>query len=121
MSYLKRTMLLLSLLAVVLVAAGCQMVHVQDDKGKPISWAEVSTSTNRSGASNFPVKTDLFGNAMIGISQEEAGTREWLIISKGGYHTKRIIRPTEGAVDVTLLKTSTLPPVVNPADAKKKD
>ena len=99
----------------VLCVAGCQIVHVKDHHGKPIKWANVSTSTRGSGSSNFPVKTDLLGNATLMISQEQPGTREWLEVSKEGYITRRIIRPDDATVPVILMKA---PP--SRVDAEKK-
>ena len=97
--------LLVCLSLAVLCVAGCQVVNVKDQHGKPIRWANVSTSTQASGSSNFPVKTDMFGNATLMISQEQPGTREWLTVSKTGYITSRIIRPEDPTVPVTLMKS----------------
>ncbi len=90
--------------AAVLFLAGCQMVHVTDQQGKPIFWADVSSSTQESGASGIPVKTDALGYATLPMSQEAPGSREWLEVSKDGYMPRRIVRPEDGNVEVQLLK-----------------
>ena len=94
--------LLICLSLAVLFIAGCQIVNVKDQHGKPIPWANVSTSTRMSGGAGFPVKTDMFGNATLMISQEPPGTREWLTVSKTGYISRRIIRPEDTNVPVVL-------------------
>ncbi|GAG26230.1 unnamed protein product, partial [marine sediment metagenome] len=43
--------------------------------------------------------------ATLLISQEQPGTREWLTVSKTGYITRRIIRPEDPTVPVTLMKS----------------
>ena len=108
--------LLVCLALAVLCVAGCQIVHVKDHHGKPIKWANVSTSTRASGSSNFPVKTDMLGNATLMISQEQPGTREWLVVSKEGYITRRVIRPDDPNVEVVLPKAPQ-----SRVDAKKKE
>ena len=108
--------LLVCLSLAVLCVAGCQVVHVKDQHGKPIRWANVSTSTRGSGSSNFPAKTDMLGNATLMISQEQPGTREWLTVSKEGYITKRIIRQDDPNVEVILMQA---PPLS--VDAEKKE
>jgi hypothetical protein len=100
-----------------LPVAGCQIVHVTDQDGKAISWANVSATTQTAGTVGFPVKTDMLGNATLPISQEQPGTREYLEISKQGYITRRIIRPEDGRVEVQLMRS---PRVPAKADAKKK-
>jgi len=87
-----------------LLVAGCQVVHVTDQQGKPVFWADVSATTQDSGATGIPVKTDAMGNATLPMSQEAPGSREWLEIRKEGYLTRRIVRPEDGSVEVQLLK-----------------
>ena len=98
------SMLLAGLLAVVFCAAGCQIVHVEDPAGKPIAWADVSTSTSTGATSMFIAKTDFLGNATLSISQEPPGTREYLHVTKEGYTSYRAMRPAEGQVTVVLRK-----------------
>jgi hypothetical protein len=87
-----------------LFVAGCQMVHVTDQQGKPIAWADVTATTQSGGATGLPVKTDLLGIATLPMSQEAPGAREWLEVRKQGYLTRRIVRPEDGSVEVQLLK-----------------
>ena len=97
--------LLICLSLAVLCATGCQVVHVKDQLGTPVRWANVSTSTRASGTSSFPVKTGLFGDATLMLSQEPPGTREWLTVTKTGYLTRRVIRPEDPTVEVILMKS----------------
>ncbi len=107
--------LLVCLSLAVLCVAGCQVVNVKDRLGNPIRWANVSTSSRASGTGSFPVKTDLFGNATLMISQEPPGTLEWLTVTKTGYRTSRIVRPEDPTVDVILIKSPS-----SSLDAKEK-
>lgn len=90
----------LGLLAVGL--AGCQIVHVKDSQGEPVAWADVYTSVQGQGESNFPAKTDFLGNATLMVSQEPAGTPEYIIVRKDGYIPGKIVRPESSSVDITL-------------------
>jgi len=105
------------LAAALLLVTGCQIVHVTDQQGNPIFWADVSASTQESGSVGMPVKTDAMGNATLAMSQEAPGTREWLEVSKDGYMTRRIVRPEDGTVEVQLLKA---PSATNSQDAQAR-
>ncbi|MCD4824695.1 MAG: hypothetical protein K8S55_08810 [Phycisphaerae bacterium] len=130
MERITRSMLLAGLLVVVFCSVGCQIVSVEDQAGKPIAWADVSTSTTAGSTSMFTAKTDLLGNATIGLSQEPPGTREYLEVSKEGYTSYRALRPTEGQVTVRLKKINKHGPRVvgpkvspfrvSPSNAEKK-
>ncbi|MBN1942859.1 MAG: carboxypeptidase regulatory-like domain-containing protein [Phycisphaerae bacterium] len=100
-----------------LFAAGCQIVHVTDQNGKAVAWADVSATTQDSGATGIPTKTDLMGLAPLPMSQEAPGTREWLEIRKEGYITRRIVRPEDGKVEVQLIRAPGAP---KSPDAKAK-
>jgi len=101
-----------------LLVAGCQVVHVTDQQGKAIGWADITATTQDGGATGLPVKTDLLtGNATLPMSQEAPGTREWLEIRKDGYLTRRIIRPDDPNVEVQLLRA---PGAARNQNAKKK-
>lgn len=82
--------------------AGCQVVHVKDTSGEPVFWADVTTSVQGREDSPFPAKTDLLGNATLPISQEPAGTAEYITVRKEGYLPAKIVRPEGGTAEVTL-------------------
>jgi hypothetical protein len=99
----------LALLGLTLLGAGCQIVHVQDQEGKPVFWAEVRTRTATS-ESNFPVMTDLLGNATLLASDEDEGVQEFLTVSKEGYiPVSNFVRTREGKMVVTLQETRAVP------------
>ena len=98
-----------------LLGAGCQMVHVQDEEGKGISWAEVRVRTATS-ESKFPVMTDFFGNATLLTTSEPEGTQEFLEVSKDGYiPVNNFARTREGTMIVTLRKMRAVPAEATPA------
>lgn len=98
-----KSILFASLFLMVLFPVGCQIVHVTDQNGKPVAWADVSAATQE-GSSGIPVKTDLLGNATLPMSQAAPGTREWLEVRKDGFLTRRIVRPEDNRVEVQLLR-----------------
>ncbi|MCK5114462.1 MAG: hypothetical protein KAR11_06840 [Phycisphaerae bacterium] len=112
----------LSLIAVVglmmLVATGCQMVRVQDQHGNPVNWAAVTTGPEGKKASSLPVMTNILGDAALPKSMSDK--REILQVSKDGYETKTLPRPTEDQVTVKLEKIGTAAPAKKaPAPAAK--
>jgi hypothetical protein len=101
--------LLAGLTLTFLLVAGCQVVHVVDNQGKPVFWADVSAATQEGSATGISVKTDAMGNATLPMSQEAPGTREWLEVRKEGYMTRRILRPEDGRVEVQMMKAQGAP------------
>ena len=100
----------LSLIAItgfiMLVATGCQMVHVQDQAGKPINWAAVSTGPEGKKASSLPVMTNFLGDAALPKSMSKE--REIIQVSKDGYETKTVHRSDKEKITVTLYKIGSL-------------
>jgi len=91
----------LSLIAItgfaMLISAGCQMVHVEDQAGNPIFMAAVTTGPEGKKASSLPTMTDLLGNAALAKSMTKE--REIIQVSKDGYETKTVHRSSEDKVD----------------------
>ena len=100
----KKTKLSLIAIAgfVMLLSAGCQIVHVEDKSGKPVFWAAVSTGVEGKKASTLPMMTDLLGNAPLAKSMTK--DPEFIQVSKDGYETKTVPRTTESKISVTLDK-----------------
>jgi hypothetical protein len=113
--------MLLGAIFLVLVAAGCQIVHVVDDNGDPIPWAKVQVAPNPSASDeeiSMPVYTDLLGNAMISASMDASQT-EWIIVSKEGYVTNPVSRGVEDKIEVQLHSEPTLPGASKRDDSAK--
>jgi len=91
---------------VMLAATGCQMVHVQDQAGNPVNWAAVSTGSEGKKASSLPTMTNFLGDAALPKSMSKE--REIIQVSKDGYETKTMVRPTEDKVTVKLYKIGSL-------------
>lgn len=102
--------MVLGVIFLALMAAGCQIVHVMDESGDPVPWAKVQVSQNPSTRGedlSMPVYTDMLGNAMISQSMD-ASASEWIIVSKEGYVTAPISRGVEDKIEIQLLKQRTI-------------
>lgn len=107
----KNITMLLGLLFMVLVASGCQMVHVMDPNGDPISWAKVQvapSASERGEDLSMPFYTDLLGNAMLPKGMSE--TSEYFIVSKEGFRTATLSRGVDSKVEIQLAKQPDLAP-----------
>lgn len=93
----------LLLLVVAGISTGCQVVNVKDKDGKAIAFANVSSGVQGSKFSSMPAYTDSFGNALLPLDTSES-KKKWVAVSKEGYISRRISRPAEGTIEITLQK-----------------
>jgi hypothetical protein len=100
-----RNLTVIMLLTGLLLGPGCQVVHVQDNDGKAIVFATVSSGVQGSKFASMPARTDMLGNALLPL--ETTGSKDkWIAISKEGYIPIRIARPAEGKIEITLRKAN---------------
>ncbi len=96
---------LLILTFTLLTVAGCQAVHVRDADGKAVSYAQVSSGVQGSKFSSMPAMTDALGNALLPMGMTESKS-QWVAVSKEGYLPRRIPRPANGKIVITLQKAN---------------
>lgn len=102
----KVLMLVAIVAGMLFVVAGCQKVTVMDQDGKGIAFAKVQITSHGGEGASMPIMTDMFGNVMLTTNLAEPDAREWLIVSKTGYNTRRVNRDRESDMIVTLYSST---------------